>query len=89
MAWRDDGYTDGMKTAISLPDDLFAASERFRARVNKSRSELFADAVREYLQRHDEDEITEQINRVIDELEAPADQFVARAAYLTLSRVEW
>lgn len=38
-----------MKTAISIPDDVFKRAERAAKRLGVSRSELFTRAVREYL----------------------------------------
>ena len=51
-----------MKTAISLPDDLFQAAERHRRRQGKSRSQLYAEALSEYLSRHGPDEVTEAMD---------------------------
>ena len=53
-----------MKTAISLPDTLFEAAERLAGRLRLSRSELYQRALAEYLARHDEAIITEQLDRV-------------------------
>ena len=78
-----------MRTAVSIPDDLFAGAERLAKRRKKSRSELYTDAVREYVARHDPDEITAAINRVEDELNEPVDEFVSLAARETLERTEW
>ena len=41
-----------MKTAISIPDDLFQEVETCTRRLRVSRSRLFADAAREYIARH-------------------------------------
>src|SRR5262245_15065085 len=46
------GYTHGMKTAISIPDDLFREVEACSRRLKLSRSRLFAAAAREFLTRH-------------------------------------
>lgn len=78
-----------MKTAISIPDDVFADAERLARRTRKSRSQLFSDAVREYVSRHAADEVTEAMNRVCDELASPVDPFVSRAAGRILERSEW
>jgi metal-responsive CopG/Arc/MetJ family transcriptional regulator len=78
-----------MKTAISLPDDLFRAAERLARRGRKSRSQLYAEALAEYLARHAPDEVTEAMNRVADELDTRADAFVAAAARGTLEQTEW
>ena len=84
------GYTIGMKTAVSLPDRVYQEAERYARRTRKSRSQLYADALSEYLARHAPDEITEAMNVVVDQLgEAGADRFVARAGRQALTRVEW
>jgi predicted transcriptional regulator len=85
----DPGYTFGMKTAVSIPDEVFRAVERHAKRARKSRSELYADALSEYIVRHAPDEVTEAMNRVIDQVEAGSDPFVARAARRILERSEW
>jgi hypothetical protein len=38
-----------MKTAISIPDEVFADAERVAKRLGVSRSELFTRAMREFL----------------------------------------
>jgi len=78
-----------MKTAVSIPDDVFERAERLAKLEGKSRSQLYCDAVREYLLRHSPDEITERLNRAIDEIGNEGDPFVAEAARQTLIRSEW
>jgi predicted transcriptional regulator len=77
-----------MKTAISVPDRIFRAAELQARRSRKSRSQLYADALAEYLARHAPDEVTQAMNRVADELGSP-DPFVQSAAARSLSRSEW
>ena len=83
------GYTIGMKTAISLPDAVFRAAERQAKRSQKSRSQLYAEALVEYLNRHSPEEVTEAMNRVVDQLHAARDPFVLAAAHSVLQRAEW
>jgi metal-responsive CopG/Arc/MetJ family transcriptional regulator len=79
-----------MKTAVSLPDEVFRSAERFARRARKSRSGLYADALTEYLARHAPDEVTEDMNRVVDQLgEAASDPFIRRAARRLVEGVEW
>jgi len=79
-----------MKTAVSLPDDVFRSAERFARRARKSRSRLYAEALTEYLARHAPDEVTEDMNRVVEQLGAAAsDPFVASAARRVAEGVEW
>ena len=53
-----------MKTAISLPDRLFEQADRAARRLGKSRSELYREAVEEYLERHDPQTVTRRIDEV-------------------------
>jgi metal-responsive CopG/Arc/MetJ family transcriptional regulator len=78
-----------MKTAISIPDDVFEGAERLARRTKKSRSQLFSDAVREYLARHAPEEITDAMDRVCRELGQPKDEFVSAAARRAIERSEW
>ena len=57
--------------------------------MRKSRSQLYAEALEEYLTRHTPDEITEAMNQVIDQVGTSADPFVADAASRSLERTEW
>jgi len=78
-----------MKTAISIPDDLYRGAERLARRTKRSRSRLFADAMREYLAHHSPDEVTEAMNRACEQAGHAPDPFVAAAARRTLERSEW
>jgi metal-responsive CopG/Arc/MetJ family transcriptional regulator len=79
-----------MKTAVSLPDRVFREAERYAKRTRKSRSQLYAEALGEYLARHAPDEVTEDMNAVLERLgPAGSDPFVDAAARRVLKRVEW
>jgi predicted transcriptional regulator len=78
-----------MKIAISVPDEVFEAAERYARRVGRSRSRVYAEALTEYLTRHGPDEVTASMNAVVDEVGEVQDRFVAAAALRTLERVEW
>ena len=62
----DSGYTWKMKTAISLPDPLFEAADRLARQLGKSRSQLYAEALREYLERYRDEDITRRLNEIYD-----------------------
>jgi metal-responsive CopG/Arc/MetJ family transcriptional regulator len=53
-----------MKTAISLPDPLFEAADRLARRLGKSRSQLYAEALRAYLDKHSDQDITARLNEI-------------------------
>jgi metal-responsive CopG/Arc/MetJ family transcriptional regulator len=78
-----------MKTAVSIPDEVFQRVERFARKSKRSRSEVFSAALREYIARHAPDEVTEAINRAIDQVGDQKDDFVATAARRVLEKTEW
>jgi metal-responsive CopG/Arc/MetJ family transcriptional regulator len=80
-----------MKTAISIPDDVFEGAETLARRLKMNRSQLYTRAVSEYVSRHSPDEVTESYDRVCTELgeEAKLDPFLAASARRVLERSEW
>jgi len=78
-----------MKTAVSLPDNVFREAETHARRIKKSRSQLYSEALSEYLARHSPDAVTEAMNRVVDQLGEGVDPFVSEASRRALERVEW
>jgi len=59
------GYTHGVKTAISVPDDTFDQATRRARELGMSRSEFFSRAAQRYLQELDTRSLTEQIDRAV------------------------
>jgi len=81
-----------MKTAVSIPDEVYERAERLARRTRKSRSRLFSEALRESLARHAPDEVTEAMNRACAETGGAGkekDPFVSSAARRVLERSEW
>ena len=78
-----------MKTAVSIPDDIFERAEQLARRKQCSRSQGYAAALDEYVARHAHDEITDTMNRVCDEVGDGKDAFLAAAGRHVLDRVEW
>lgn len=78
-----------MKTAVSIPDDVFQEAERLAGRMQTSRSHLYTRALAEFVARHDDDRVAAAMNSVIDEVGAAIDDFTREAARQSLRRVEW
>jgi metal-responsive CopG/Arc/MetJ family transcriptional regulator len=78
-----------MKTAVSIPDDVFARTERFAKQARRSRSEVYSAALREYVARHAADDVTEALNRVCAGSQDEPDAFTGAAAGRVLERTEW
>jgi metal-responsive CopG/Arc/MetJ family transcriptional regulator len=78
-----------MKTAVSLPDDLFADAEALAEAQGMTRSGLYSAALREYLARHRPDAVTLALDAVYASEPSALDPALAAAAARTLQRNEW
>lgn len=76
-------YYFGMKTAISVPDTLFAQADALARLQGVSRSELYARAIEEYLARHRDEDVTSRLDALysgeVAGLERPLRQAQARS----------
>ena len=78
-----------MKTAISVPDPVFEAGERLAERLGVSRSHLYSVALRAYLERHDDDEVTRRLDEVYGREPSEPDPALTKLASLALPRESW
>ena len=78
-----------MKTAISVPDEVFEQADNLAKRLKMSRSQLYSRALSEYVARHAPDVVTEALDRVSAELGAEPDAFISTASRRILERTEW
>ena len=58
-----------MKTAISIPDDLFLTVEEMAKKLNVSRSRFFAEAVKDYIAKQNNRELFKTLNKVYSEID--------------------
>jgi len=82
-------YPKGMKTAISVPNDLFDAAEKLARRLGVSRSRLYSNALTEFLRRHRGDDVTEQLNRLYEDKPAGLDPISEALQGATLGKDGW
>ena len=66
-----------MKTAISIPDPVFKAAEKFAKQLGLSRSALYTKAVERYLREHRNYRVTEKLNKVYGEIDSQVDSAIA------------
>jgi len=78
-----------MKTAISLPEAIFKEAERFARRTKRSRSQLYSEAIAEYLARHAPNDITETMNDICNRLGQFDRHFIKAAAGKTMKKEQW
>jgi predicted transcriptional regulator len=78
-----------MKTAVSIPDELFRQADELAGRLGKSRSEVYREALADYLARREPAAVTRALDELADELAAEGGQFAETAARQALERSEW
>ena len=90
MTLDEAGYTVGMKTAISVPDDLFKRADRLAKAQKTSRSRLYSEALSEYLARHEPTRVArgwDKLAHLMDE--SPEDRAWIAMGLENLRKVEW
>jgi len=88
-AWCDWSYTRRVKTAISVPDDVFEAAEDLARKLGVSRSRLYSRAVAEYVTQQTESDVTERLDAVYAEVDSQLDPVLERLQLLSVGSDEW
>ncbi len=78
-----------MKTAISVPSEIFQLSERLAKRLQVSRSAVFAMGVKKLGEELDDQEITKNLDAYYREKKAEIDPVIVQMAALSLPKEEW
>lgn len=78
-----------MKTAVSLPDDLFRIAESVARRLKVSRSQLYATALSDFIERQSAGSVTEQLNAVYARRTAKVDPTLHRAQLRSVDNDRW
>jgi predicted transcriptional regulator len=78
-----------MKTAVSIPDDLFRQADALAHHLGKSRSELYREALADYVARRDPAAVTTALNELADDLATDRTGFTEHAAHQALASTEW
>lgn len=78
-----------MKTAVSLPDDLFARAESLANRLGLTRSGLYAAAIEDFIARHQAKRVAERLDAVYASELSDVDVPIASAQRRVLKRADW
>ena len=65
-----------MKTAISIPDQVFYDAENAAKQLGLARSQLYVRAIQEFIEHHGKDKITEKLDSVYDSVDKTEDNFL-------------
>ena len=82
-------YTPDMKTAISLPDEVFESAEQLAKRLGKSRSELYVVAINEYIDRNTDTFVQESLDRVYSRNDSHVDPTLNSMQLKSIVHEEW
>ncbi len=78
-----------MKTAVSLPDQLFRRAEQLASQLGIPRSQLYAKAITEYLQSHSAETTTAVLDEIYRDHERQLDPAFARHQAAVLPDEDW
>ena len=78
-----------MKTAISIPDQVFESAEKLAERLGQSRSQIYAQALSSYLEKHRGDNVTKKLNEVYGSTKSSLDSGLQNLQTLSLPKDGW
>jgi metal-responsive CopG/Arc/MetJ family transcriptional regulator len=78
-----------MKTAISIPDNVYNSAEKLANRLGKSRSQLYTQALSSYLAKHKKEVVTTKLNEIYGKNESTMDKSLASLQIKSLPKEEW
>lgn len=80
---------DSVKTAISLPDDLFRRADDLAQRLGIPRSQLYARALSKYVEDHAPSQVTAALDEVYEGMDSSLDRDLAAAQRLAVAGDDW
>jgi predicted transcriptional regulator len=78
-----------MKTAISLPDEVFEAAEELAEELGVSRSQLYCRAVADYVAQHRDEAVTAKLNEIYASTPSSIDPVLQEMQLHSLEPGEW
>jgi metal-responsive CopG/Arc/MetJ family transcriptional regulator len=78
-----------MKTAISIPDNVFKSADTMAKRMGVSRSHLYSKAMEEFLARHRSRQVTARLDDIYNEEDSSISPELTRVQIKTILHEEW
>ncbi len=78
-----------MKTAISIPDEIFISADHLAKRLNMSRSELYTHAIRQFVAERRHTGVREILDQVYASENASVDPAILNAQEISIPAEEW
>ena len=78
-----------MKTAISIPDEVFESAEKLAKQTGMSRSELYVTALKSFLENQRGGKVTEKFNEIYGKEHSKPDPAFQKMQLKTLRKDKW
>ena len=78
-----------MKTAISLPDEIYHSADQLAKRLGMSRSELYAKAVSKYIDAHKNEAVTQALDQIYAKEKSEIDPVINMMQLRSLPKESW
>jgi metal-responsive CopG/Arc/MetJ family transcriptional regulator len=78
-----------MKTAISIPDNIYNSAEKLASRLGKSRSQLYTQALAFYVAKHQNKNVTTKLNEVYGHSSSDIDPVLTKLQSMSLPKEVW
>jgi len=75
-----------VKTAISIPDELFKSAENAAKKLNISRSELYQIAIEQYIEVFNEEDLLENLNKAYESEPSKVDNSIEAMQSETIAK---
>ncbi len=82
-------YLLNMKTAISIPQEVFKSADKLAGKMGVSRSELYVTAIKSYVEAHEGAAITAKLNEVYGQADSQLDPQLKKLQAKATSRNRW
>ena len=78
-----------MKTAISIPDEIYHSADQLAKRFGMSRSELYSKAVSDYINTHKNEAVTKALDQIYAKEKSEIDPVINVMQLRSLPKESW
>jgi metal-responsive CopG/Arc/MetJ family transcriptional regulator len=78
-----------MKTAVSIPDEVYGSAEALARRLRMSRSKLYATAVAEFVAQYSAGDVSKRLDEIYADEKSDLDPRVLAAQLSSLPKERW
>jgi metal-responsive CopG/Arc/MetJ family transcriptional regulator len=78
-----------MKTAISIPDEIFHTADHLAKRLGMSRSEFYSKAVSNFIAAHQNESVTKALDKIYEKETSRIDPVINLMQLRSLSKEDW